>query len=101
MPSYIILTRLTKTGIELIEESLNRTEGAIAMIESLGGEVGKFFIVMGQYDGVLIADFPDDETATLAVLTLGKPGNVTTETMKALDLDSFREVVAGIDAANS
>lgn len=97
MPSYIILTTFTRTGIENVDESPARTEDAIAMVESLGGELREFFVVMGQYDGVLIADFPDDETAARAALTLGKSGAVTTETLKAFDLDAFGEIVATIE----
>lgn len=97
MPSYVILTRFTQTGIEHVEESPDRTENAIAMIESLGGEIREFFVVLGQYDGVLIADFPDDETAARAALALGKSGAVTTETLKAFDLDAFGEIVATIE----
>lgn len=97
MPSYVILTRFTRTGIENVAESPRRTEEAVALIESLGGELREFFVVMGRYDGVLIADFPDDETAAVAVLALGASGNVTTETMRAFDLDSFRDVVGRLE----
>lgn len=93
MQSYVILTSFTRTGIENVEESPERTAEAASLIESLGGELREFFVVMGRYDGVLIADFPDDETAAAAVLALGQSGNVTTETLKAFDLDEFREIV--------
>ncbi len=97
MPTYVILTRFTRTGIENVAKSPERTEEAIDTIESLGGELREFFVVMGRYDGVLVADFPDDETAARAVLSLGQSGNVTTETLKAHDLDSFREIVDGFE----
>jgi uncharacterized protein with GYD domain len=100
MPSYVILTTFTRTGSEQVAESPERTEDAKAMIESLGGELREFFVVMGRYDGILVADFPDDETAARAVLALGKSGNVTTETLKAFDLDAFREIVAGIEGVH-
>lgn len=96
MPSYVILTRFTRTGIENVEESPDRTEEAVTLIESLGGELREFFVVMGRYDGVLIADFPDDETAAAAVLALGRSGNVTTETLRAFDLAEFREIVDAV-----
>ncbi len=97
MPTYVVLTRFTRTGIENVEESPDRTEHARALIESAGGELREFFVVMGRYDGVLVADFPDDETAARVVLELGRSGNVTTETLKAFDLDAFRELVAGVE----
>ena len=48
---------------------------------------------MGRYDGVVIADFPDDATAAQAVFTLTESGNVTTETLRAFSLDEFRDIV--------
>lgn len=97
MPSYVILTRFTRTGIANVEESPERTAEARALIESAGGRLREFFVVMGRYDGVLVADFPDEETAAAAVLALGRSGNVTTETLRAFDLDEFRDVVARVE----
>lgn len=97
MPSYIILTRFTQAGIENVAESPARTDDAIELIDSLGGELREFFVVMGRYDGVLIADFPDDETAARAVLALGSSGNVTTETLRGFDLETFRDIVAHLE----
>ena len=97
MPSYIILTQFTRTGIERVERGPERTEDAIDLMESLGGELRDFFVVMGRYDGVVIADFPDDETVARAVLALGNSGHVTTETLRAFGLDAFREIVADIE----
>ena len=97
MPSYVILTRFTRTGIEHVERSPERTEDTTDLIESLGGELRDFFVVMGRYDGVVIADFPDDRTAARAVLVLGNSGHVTTETLRAFGLDAFHEIVADIE----
>lgn len=97
MSSYAVLTRFTGPGIENVAESPDRTGDAIAVIESLGEVVREFHVVMGRHDGVLIADFPDDETAAAAVLELGSSGNVATETLKAFDLDAFREILARLE----
>lgn len=93
MPTYIVLTTFTQRGIEHVRESPDRTEEAKAMVESLGGTWKAFFVTMGQYDGVVIAEFPDDETAAQAVLTLASSGNVTTETLRAFSLDEFHEII--------
>lgn len=98
MPSYVLLTSFTRPGIENVAASPDRTVAAIDLIESLGGQVREFFVVMGRYDGVLVADFPDDETAAAAVLSLGASGNVTTETLRAFDLDDFRDILGNVEA---
>ena len=66
------------------------------MVESLGGTWRDFCITMGRYDGIIIADFPDDETAAQVALTLAESGNVTSETLRAFTLDEFRDVVGAV-----
>lgn len=93
MPTYVFLTKFTQQGIENVHESPDRTEDARAMVESLGGTWQAFFVTMGQYDGLVVAGFPDDETASQAALALASSGNVTTETLRAFTLDEFRDIV--------
>lgn len=93
MPTYIILTTFTTQGIEHVDESPARTDHAREMVESVGGTWEAFFVTLGRYDGVVVARFPDDETAAQAALALGRSGNVTTETLRAFDLEEFSDIV--------
>lgn len=93
MPTYMLLTTFTQRGVENVRDSPERTEHAKELVESLGGTWKEFFVTMGRYDGVVIADFPDDETAAQAVLTLAESGNVTIETLRAFTLNEFRDIV--------
>ncbi|WP_265111046.1 GYD domain-containing protein [Halosolutus halophilus] len=93
MPTYVFLTTFTQQGIEHVSDSPDRTEDAKAEVESMGGTWKAFFVTMGRYDGLVIAEFPDDETAAQAALTLASSGNVTTETLRAFTLDEFRDLV--------
>ena len=93
MPTYILLTSFTQQGVENVRASPERTVHAKEMVESLGGTWKDFFVTMGQYDGVVVADFPDDETAAQAALSLAESGNVTTETLRAFTLNEFRDIV--------
>ncbi len=61
------------------------------------GETWKeFFVTMGRYDGLVIAEFPDDAAAAQAALALASGGNVTTETLRAFPLDEFRDIVDAV-----
>ncbi len=93
MPTYVLLTTFTQEGIENVRDSPERTEHAKDLVESLGGTWKDFFVTMGRYDGVVIADFPDDATAARAVLELAESGNVTTETLRAFTLEEFRDII--------
>jgi uncharacterized protein with GYD domain len=39
-----------------------------------GGELKAFYLTIGQYDAVAIADLPDDATLARIALSLGAPG---------------------------
>ena len=97
MPTYVLLTRFTQQGIENIHDSPARTEEAKALVESIGGTWKAFFITMGRYDGLIVAGFPDDETAAQAALTLASSGNVMTETLRAFTVDEFRDIVQAVE----
>ncbi|MHC3438496.1 GYD domain-containing protein [Natrialbaceae archaeon A-gly3] len=93
MPTYVFLTTFTQQGAENIRDSPERTKHAKEMIESLGGTWREFFITMGRYDGIVIAEFPDDATAAQAVFTLAESANVTIEPLRAFSLGEFRDIV--------
>ncbi|SDQ34467.1 GYD domain-containing protein [Natronobacterium texcoconense] len=93
MPTYVFLTAFTQQGVRNVRDSPERTEHAREMIESLGGTWNDFFVTMGRYDGVVVADFPDDTTAARAMLSLAESGNVTVEPLRAFTLEEFRDIV--------
>ncbi|WP_135665223.1 GYD domain-containing protein [Halorhabdus rudnickae] len=96
MPTYVTLLEYTEQGISTVESSPDRVEAHRDLVADLGGEFKDFYITMGQYDGVAIAEFPDDETAAEYALILGKGGNVRTETLRGFSEEQFRDVVDDI-----
>ncbi len=96
MPTYVTLMNYTEQGISTVESSPNRIESAKELAEDLGGEFQAFYLTFGQYDGVAIIDFPDDEAAAKYALTIGKGGNAQTETMKAFTEAEFRDIAEGL-----
>ena len=93
MPTYVLLTRFTQQGIKNVHDSPDRTEEAKSLVKSMGGMWKAFFLTLGRYDGLVVADSPGDETAAQAVLTLASSGNITTETLRAFTVDEFRDIV--------
>lgn len=94
MTTYVTLLRYTEQGISTVEASPDRVDAHKDLVADLGGEFRDFYLTMGQYDGIAIADFPDDETAAEYALILGKAGNVRTETLRAFSEDQFDAIVA-------
>ena len=93
MPTYIVLYKLTDQGIKNIKEAPQRIEEGIKASEAMGGKVIGFYSVMGEYDYVGIAEFPNDETVLTLALAFGAQGNVRTTTLKAFTKEEFAEIV--------
>ena len=93
MPTYIGLYKLTDQGIKNIKEMPQRIEKAIEASEAVGGKLLGAYVVMGDYDLVSIAEFPNDETVLSLALALGAQGNVRTTTLKAFTKEEFAEII--------
>lgn len=93
MPTYISLLRYTQQGIERIKQSPARAETAKKSWEAMGVKIKHIFLVMGQYDIVIIAEAPNDETATKAALAQAASGSVRTETLRAFTEEEFKKIV--------
>ena len=89
MPTYVILMNLTEKGIRDIKEMPARLDAISKSLEAAGGKLVSFYLTMGQYDYVAIAEGPSDEVALLQLLGLGMAGNVRTITLKAFTMAEF------------
>ena len=52
-----------------------------------------YYLTLGSYDIVTVAEAPDDETAAKFVLTIAAAGNVRTTTLKAFPEADFRKII--------
>ena len=93
MPTYITLFLWTRKGIEHFRESPSRLERAKEEIKTFGGEIKAFYMTLGSYDNVFIAEAPDDESYAKFMLSLASKGNVQSETLRAFTEDEFRKIV--------
>src|SRR5206468_6394336 len=63
--------------------SHQRAAALKAAAKKMGVKVTDIYWTLGDHDGVLIFEAPDDETATTLLLHLGASGNVHTTTVRA------------------
>jgi uncharacterized protein with GYD domain len=49
---------------------------------------------MGRYDAVVIAEGPDDETATKLAITVASAGSIRTETFRVFTEDEYRKIIS-------
>ena len=96
MPTYISLLRYTQQGIKNIKDAPSRLDAAKDAFKKAGADIKAFYLVMGQYDAVVISEAPDDESAAKLALLIGSLGNVQTETLRAFTEVEYRKLVAGV-----
>ena len=96
MPTYIHLVQWTQKGIENVKESPDRLEAAKKAFKAGGAEMKEFYLVMGQYDMVVVSEAPDDEAASRVALTVGSAGSIRTETLRAFTEDEYRKIIGAL-----
>ena len=96
MPTYISLLRYTEKGIGDIKGGPSRLDAAKAAYKKAGGELKAFYLAMGQYDMVAVAELPNDETVATLALTIGAAGNIRSETFRAFTEAEFRKIVGSL-----
>ena len=83
MPSYVILLNWTDQGARNSRDTLKRAQAFGAAIQNRRGKVREHLYTFGEYDVVMVTEFPDDDTAAAAALALSELGNVRTKTTRA------------------
>jgi uncharacterized protein with GYD domain len=96
MPTYINLLRYTQKGIENIKEGPARLDAAKQGYKAAGCDLKSFYLVMGQYDAVVISEAPNDEAVAKLALAIGSKGNVRTETLRAYTEDEYRKLISSL-----
>jgi uncharacterized protein with GYD domain len=94
MPTFIILVNWTEEGIKNVKASPDRLEAAKQLFKDAGAEIKEFFMVMGQYDMVLVVEAPNGETISKVLLATASGGSVRTETLRAFTEEEYRKVIA-------
>ncbi|MCB9758023.1 MAG: GYD domain-containing protein [Candidatus Omnitrophica bacterium] len=68
MQTFVMLGKYSSEAVRDI--SVNRTDKSLGLIKELGGKVLSMYTLLGGYDVILTADFPDLQTAMKASLGL-------------------------------
>ena len=93
MPTYVVLGHFTDQGIRAVKDSPKRAAAFKAAAKKAGVNVKAFYWTLGRYDMVSILEAPNTETITALGLSIGKLGNVRTETLRAFDGDEMGAIL--------
>jgi len=96
MATFITNIKFTQQGIKGIDETTKRAAALKVSAKKIGVKVTDVYWTLGDHDGVLIFQAPDDETATAFLLHVGAMGNVHTSTVRAFTAADMDKVLVKV-----
>jgi len=94
MATFITTIKFTEQGISKINKTTKRANAFKAAAKKMGVKVKDIFWTLGAFDGAIVFDAPDDETASAALVHLGTLGNVHTTTVRAFNAAEMGKILA-------
>ena len=96
MATYISLLRFTDQSAEKLKGAPAQLDAAKQAFQAMGAQLKDFYVMMGEYDALIIFEAPDDEAALKLAFATGAGGGVTTDTVRAFTEDEFRKIIVSI-----
>jgi uncharacterized protein with GYD domain len=96
MATYVVLANFTEQGVKHIADTLKRGEAVKAMAKKAGVTMKEEYWTLGAYDIVGIFEAPDDEAMTALGMSLGKLGNVRTQTLRAFSAAEVKGILGKV-----
>ena len=93
MPTFVCLFNWTDQGIKNVRDTTKRAERFRQAIKKAGGTMKGIYWTLGRYDGLIVFDVPDEETATAIMLSGGTLGSVRTETLRAFEAAEMDKIL--------
>ena len=93
MATFITTMHFTEQGIKAVRDTCDRAEAIKATAKKVGVKVTGIYWTLGAFDGVIVCEAPDEETATAALLHLGSLGNIRTQTARAFDASEMQKIL--------
>jgi uncharacterized protein with GYD domain len=101
MPQYLGRFSYTPDAVRaLMSDPQDRSAAAREVAESLGGSVLGFWYAFGEFDGVFVAELPDNAAAAALAMAVGGAGALSNlETTVLLGMDEAQDAMRKAAAA--
>jgi uncharacterized protein with GYD domain len=96
MAIFISLTSFTDQGIRNVQDTVKRADAVKAAAAKYGVTVKDMYWTIGNHDMVVVFEAPDDAAFTAFGLSIGKAGNVRTQTLRAFTRDEMSAILAKV-----
>jgi uncharacterized protein with GYD domain len=97
MPTFVMLGHFSDQGIRNVKDTTKRADAFKEQAKRLGGNLKELYWTMGRYDFVAVVEASDEKAMTTMALSVGKLGNVRSETLRAFsraEMDAMLSNVA-------
>jgi uncharacterized protein with GYD domain len=86
MPKFLFEASYTLDGVKGVQRAggSSRRDAVAQVAESVGGQLEAFYFAFGDRDAYVIAELPDNESATAVALTVNAAGGATVRTVVLL-----------------
>ena len=86
MPKFLLEASYTLDGAKGVQSAggSSRRDAVAKVAESVGGQLEAFYFAFGDRDAYVIADLPDNESATAVALTVNAAGGANVRTVVLL-----------------
>lgn len=100
MPYYLHQVAFTSEAWgKMVKEPQNREAAMRPVIEKLGGKLLSYWFCFGEYDSILITQFPDSASAAAGPMAAAASGTV--KAVKTTPLITVEEAMEGMRKAGS
>ena len=96
MARFVMLLDFTEKGIANVKDSPSRKAAFRAAAAKAGITVEAIYWLLGEHDGMVIMNAPDEHTATAQALSLGALGNVRTCLCRAFDEAEIKTILTKV-----
>lgn len=95
MAKFMVQFSYSKEGLEGLskEGGTGRRDAINRLVSSLGGKLEAVYWSLGEWDGIVIADFPDHLAVTATAIIVGRAGTARTLCTPLLSPEDIDDVV--------
>jgi uncharacterized protein with GYD domain len=93
MAVYVALGTITDDGIKNLEAMSIRHKRAVERAQQRGGKILASYALLGRYDYLVLLEAPDIKSAMYVLTKEAQGGNVRYQTMPAIPMEEFAELI--------
>jgi len=95
MPTYIMMSHLTDEGRKTLAERPERLGEVNKEVEAMGARIRAQYAVLGGFGFVNVIEAPSNEAILNISIELGSRGTIRIETLVALGITTFVDLLQG------